>query len=247
MRRPETATVTRSGRGASDHAGRGGQRLARSIRSWLGVFLLCSLPAAHGSARADITGAPALPLCAPFLLPVARIVPAPAQYRDFCARFPAECDMAGPAVIEMSVASWRLLNKINRAVNADICFVSDPEEYGFEDYWTLPVDGYGDCEDFALEKRRRLAAAGLPRAAMRMAIVQHQLRLFSHAVLTVNTTRGGLVLDDLGEGVICWNDALFNYEMRENLDGSWSRFDQLRWPILPMPHLQPNDQTVTPP
>jgi predicted transglutaminase-like cysteine proteinase len=239
--------VTRSEWEALYDAGSGAQLLARSIRSWLGVCLLCSLPLVHGSAHADIAGADALPLCAPFLLPVARIVPAPAQYRDFCARFPTECDMDGPAVIVMSIANWRLLNKINRAVNADICFMPDPEEYGFEDYWTLPVDGYGDCEDFALEKRRRLAEAGLPRAAMRMAIVQHQLRLFSHAVLTVNTTRGGLVLDDLADGLICWNDAPFNYEMRENLDGSWSRFEQFEWPFLPLPHLQLNDQPVTPP
>ena len=63
----------------------------------------------------------------------------------------------------------------------------------------------------------------------------------------MNTARGGLVLDDLGEGLICWNDAPFNYEMRENLDGSWSRFDQTEWPFLPLPQLHLEGQTVTPP
>ncbi|HSP24808.1 MAG TPA: transglutaminase-like cysteine peptidase [Saliniramus sp.] len=188
-------------------------------------------------AHAEIAGPIPLPTCEPFLLHVAQIVEAPAQYRDFCARYPAECDMSGPSVIRLSIGTWRTLNQINRAVNAEVCFVPDPEEFGFEDYWTLPSDGYGDCEDFALEKRRRLVEAGLPRAAMRMAIVQHQLRLFSHAVLTMNTTRGGLVLDNLEDRLICWNDAPFNYEMRENLDGSWSRFDQTQWPFLPLPSI----------
>jgi predicted transglutaminase-like cysteine proteinase len=237
-----------SGRGASHSAVEKAKAPAPAMRRWGTTVLLCGVMLTQaGTARAETAGPVRLPTCEPFLLPVARVVPAPAQYRDFCERHPGECDMSGASVMQLSIGAWRTLNEINRAVNAEISFVPDPEEYGFEDYWTLPSGGYGDCEDFALEKRRRLVEAGLPRAAMRMAIVQHQLRLFSHAVLTVNTTRGGIVLDDLGEGLICWNDAPFNYEMRENLDGSWSRFDQTEWPLFPLPQLHLDDQTATPP
>lgn len=205
-------------------------------RTVAALALLAVLPVSPVALEADIARSTP-PICEPFSARVARIVPAPAQYRDFCARHPAECEASGSAVVALTPDMWNTLVAINRAVNEEIVFVPDPEECGFEDFWDLPTTGYGDCEDFSLEKRRRLAEAGLPRAAMRMAIVQHQTRLFSHAVLTIDTTRGALVLDDLRDDVICWNDALLNFEMRENADGTWSRFDHSLWPMIPFPEL----------
>lgn len=39
--------------------------------------------------------------------------------------------------------------------------VSDLDNYGSEEVWAYP-EGSGDCEDYALEKRKRLSGAGLP-------------------------------------------------------------------------------------
>ena len=49
--------------------------------------------------------------------------------------------------------------------------VTDEEHWGVVDRWDLPEDGKGDCEDFALLKRKRLAEAGVPRRAMPMTVV----------------------------------------------------------------------------
>jgi predicted transglutaminase-like cysteine proteinase len=214
-------------------------------RVWSMALALVGTPIfSTTSPRADVG---IVPVCAPFLLPVSKIVPAPTQYQDFCDRFPEQCDMSGSSIAELNLVSWERLNQINRVVNQEIVFVADPDECGMEDYWTLPHSGYGDCEDIALEKRNRLAETGLPRAAMRMAIVQHQTRLFMHAVLTVDTSRGTFVLDNLNDSAICWNETLLNYELRENRDGTWSRFDQSEWPLLPLPQLQRKNHSLAPP
>ena len=39
--------------------------------------------------------------------------------------------------------------------------VSDLDNYGSEEVWAYP-EGRGDCEDYALEKKKRLSEAGLP-------------------------------------------------------------------------------------
>lgn len=217
------------------------RRIRTTSRALLSALALVScagliLPSAH-TASAGGFSSTGLPSCPPFVLPIAAIIKAPAQYRDFCARYPAECDLSGPPLVVLDGRIWQIVVEVNRAVNAEITFVPDPEEFGFEDYWTLPTEGWGDCEDFALEKRRRLAEAGLPSAAMRLAIVQHRLLLFSHAVLTVETDRGGIVLDDRHDEILCWNDAPFNYEIRENVDGTWSRFDRSEWPAYAPPEV----------
>ena len=38
------------------------------------------------------------------------------------------------------------------------------EHWGVVERWSYPDDGYGDCEDYVLLKRRMLMQAGWPRA-----------------------------------------------------------------------------------
>ncbi len=54
----------------------------------------------------------------------------------------------------------------------------------------------GDCEDIALLKRRDLIEKGWPVGALLMTVVR-QANGEGHAVLTVLTDRGDLVLDNL--------------------------------------------------
>jgi predicted transglutaminase-like cysteine proteinase len=118
---------------------------------------------------------------------------------------------------------------VNAAVNREIRLVLDVMQYDREEYWTLPENGRGDCEDKALEKRRRLAEMGLPRGAMRMALVFHRRLLTSHGVLTVETTAGTYVLDSATDEVQRWDQTPYNFEARERPDGRWTRFDQAQW------------------
>ena len=52
------------------------------------------------------------------------------------------------------------LDEVNRRVNQTIRPQTDIEHYGIEDYWTIPKDGKGDCEDYALLKRHLLISMG---------------------------------------------------------------------------------------
>lgn len=167
--------------------------------------------------------------CSALVLPVQQVGPPPTAYSDFCRAHPDDCRAPGPAVVPASAPLWRQLSRVNREVNASVRFMPDIESVGQEEDWRYPLQGRGDCEDLALEKRRRLVALGLPRAALTMAIVHHTTRYFSHAVLLVETSAGTWMLDSLSDDIACWDRTPFNFESRERSDGRWDRFDQSVW------------------
>jgi predicted transglutaminase-like cysteine proteinase len=161
--------------------------------------------------------------CRPLDLEVWRLEPRPSQYAGFCADEPAACTLSGDPVLEWS-ATRAELEAVNRAVNAETEFVPDEEEGGLGDCWRLPAGYGGDCEDFALEKRRRLVSAGQPSAALTMAIVHHEVQFFPHAVLLAETSAGTWVLDNLSDALLCWDAVPYRYERRERPDGLWERY-----------------------
>jgi len=118
--------------------------------------------------------------------------------------------------------------RVNREVNAEIEFQPDWDSLGVEDFWSFPAEGVGDCEDFALEKRRRLIALGLPGAALTLAIVHHTERFFGHTFLLAETSAGTFVLDNLDDSLRCWDAVPYRYERREGLDGRWFRYEPYR-------------------
>jgi predicted transglutaminase-like cysteine proteinase len=91
------------------------------------------------------------------------------------------------------------------------------------------MSGMGDCEDFALEKRLRLTKLGIPRGALRIAIVQNRIMLTSHALLLVETTQGTYAMDRITNEILLWYQLPYNFEAREKPDGRWERFDQSTW------------------
>lgn len=173
------------------------------------------------------------PTCTALSLPVERLSPPPTAYLEFCRRQPAECEMQGPSLLPVDDDVLAVLGSVNRAVNAEIRFMPDADCAGEEERWNYPVTGKGDCEDMALEKRRRLVAAGLPRAAFTMAIAFHRTQFFSHAMLLAETSAGTLVLDNLDPRLRCWDEVPYLFETREQVDGRWSRFDQRTWRMTP--------------
>jgi predicted transglutaminase-like cysteine proteinase len=161
--------------------------------------------------------------CGPLRLDVRQTENQPSQYAAFCVKEPEACALSGEPVIEFETAK-PLLERINRAVNRDIRFAPDePGEIG-EECWQFPTKGQGDCEDFALEKRRRLVLEGLPSASLTMAIVHHKVQFFPHAILLAETTQGTWVLDNLSDEITCWNAVPYRYERREQPDGTWVRY-----------------------
>ncbi len=112
----------------------------------------------------------------------------------------------------------KLLNQINQAVNRDVKKASDLDLYGQPEYWALPrmVDGklYGDCEDYALEKRRQLIAAGVPESALSLAVAV-TARGEGHAVLMISLKSGDWVLDNLTPWATPWEDLNYRWVERQ--------------------------------
>lgn len=110
----------------------------------------------------------------------------------------------------MGYQIFDLARKINREVNRNTTYRSDPELYGRVEFWN-PARGEGDCEDYALAKFDALLAAGVERSRLRLAVVftetpEGRFRFnegrrtdwFSgdHAVLVVTCEDGDWVLDN---------------------------------------------------
>ena len=93
------------------------------------------------------------------------------------------------------------LQQINSHVNSTIREVSDLEQYGRDDVWALPKSGKGDCEDFALLKRKMLIERGWPSSALSIA-VGATAQGEAHAVLLVSTAQGQYVLDNLTSSIL---------------------------------------------
>ena len=112
------------------------------------------------------------------------------------------------------------LNMVNRMINSMIIETTDMANYGVDDYWTEPLeDGKagpkrGDCEDYVLEKRKALITAGVPEAALSIAVVTTR-RGELHAVLLVATNEGELVLDSLSPWITSWRDTPYKWVERQ--------------------------------
>ena len=136
----------------------------------------------------------------------------PAAFHDFCRRFPAECRPANSHMNAMPMTSrnWQTLQAVNRQVNAEIREVSDRVNHGREDFWTLPMNGAGDCEDIALLKRHRLIQQGWPSSVLLMTVVRDR-RGRGHAVLAAQTDRGTLILDNRTNAIRHWSDTGYTF------------------------------------
>ena len=90
--------------------------------------------------------------------------------------------------------SYSLAASIHGAVNRDIKYCTDTSQYNTLEHWTLPKTGLGDCEDYALLKRKMLIDAGFDRDKI------HLCTCFvggaGHCVLLVETDRGNYILDN---------------------------------------------------
>ncbi|WP_297507250.1 transglutaminase-like cysteine peptidase [uncultured Caulobacter sp.] len=112
----------------------------------------------------------------------------------------------------------KLLNQVNQSVNREVRKASDLELYGVDEYWSLPrvINGkkYGDCEDYALEKRRQLIEAGVPESALSLAVAV-TARGESHAVLMISLKSGDWVLDNLTPWATPWQDLNYHWVERQ--------------------------------
>ena len=88
--------------------------------------------------------------------------------------------------------------------------VSDLQQYGIAERWTLPTKGKGDCEDYALYKKYELTRAGFPAEQLLIATLL-DLNRASHAVLVVRTGANDLVLDNLTNKIVPWHKTGYTF------------------------------------
>ena len=115
----------------------------------------------------------------------------------------------------MSQTAWRDLLRVNKWVNETIKPITDMDHWGVIEKWSLPTDGYGDCEDYVLLKRKMLIDAGWPREALLITVVRDK-KGEGHAVLTVKTDKGEFVLDNQNENVVAWTETGYRFVKRQS-------------------------------
>jgi predicted transglutaminase-like cysteine proteinase len=142
---------------------------------------------------------------------------APIGWVEFCADNPDDCRSSSsqPRDIVMSQAAWKDLLRVNRWVNENIKPMTDMDHWGVIEKWSYPTDGYGDCEDYVLLKRKMLIDAGWPREALLITVVRDK-NGDGHAVLTVKSDKGEFVLDNQNEEVLSWTDTGYRYVKRQS-------------------------------
>lgn len=148
----------------------------------------------------------------------------PVGHYEFCQSLPQECKQVTPKQrpIELTRALWALIVDVNNSVNVTVSPRTDMEMWGREEVWSYPTNGAGDCEDYALEKRRELMKAGVPAGDLLMTVAR-QPNGDGHAVLTVRTSLGEFILDNLESRVLAWTDTDYTYLKRqsERNSGVW--------------------------
>ncbi len=146
------------------------------------------------------------------------VTKAPAGWIKFCAINADECQPSTTASRDIILTPdlLRKLYAINALANDRVKWTSDADLYKKTEYWAYPLDR-GDCEDIVLLKRRLLAEAGWPLAALLITVVEDPgANNTRHAVLTVRTDRGEFILDNQTPEVLFWYETGYRYLMRQS-------------------------------
>lgn len=150
----------------------------------------------------------------------------PPGFVDSCGRYSWLCgnDSTDTSVTDPAQV-LDLAQRINRKVNRSVAEMSDPQNYGAADYWTLPDNGRGDCEDYVLLKYKLLLDAGIASRDLSIAVVLAQGGE-NHAVLVLRHRFGDLVLDSLEREILPWNETSYRYLAMQTTD------DKAQWEIV---------------
>jgi predicted transglutaminase-like cysteine proteinase len=148
---------------------------------------------------------------------VGAVTKPPIGWVEFCVEYDPECKTkpSTPRDVVLSVQAWKDLERVNRWVNTNIKPMTDMDHWGVVERWNYPDDGYGDCEDYVLLKRRMLMQAGWPREALLITVVR-DLRGDGHAILTVKTDKGEFILDNQRDEILLWSDTGYRFVKRQS-------------------------------
>jgi predicted transglutaminase-like cysteine proteinase len=151
----------------------------------------------------------------------------PIGHYEYCKANRAECgNISGStSPVHLTEDNWKTILKVNYTVNTNIQPMTDMQLYGVEEKWAVPTVA-GDCEDFALLKRKLLMQSGISASDLPMTVVL-QPNGEGHAVLTVRTDRGDFILDNMRNRVLLWSQTEYRFLKRQSDSNSakWVKID----------------------
>ena len=200
-------------------------RFKRGLESaCIATLCLVGLAATPGTAAAS----------EPLFVSVGEMARAPIGWVEFCVEYKNDCaaKASAPRDVVLSPKAWTDLLQVNSWVNDNIKPMTDLEHWGVVERWNYPDDGYGDCEDYVLLKRKMLIKAGWPREALLITVVRDK-KGEGHAVLTVKTNKGEFILDNQESEVLPWTKTGYRFVKRQ------SQQDQNLWVSLGEPARMP--------
>jgi len=174
----------------------------------------------------------------PLFISLGEATRAPIGWIEFCVEYDPECKTkpSQPRDVMLSAQAWKDLERVNLYVNTHIKPMTDMDHWGVVERWNYPDDGYGDCEDYVLAKRRMLMQTGWPREALLITVVRDK-RGDGHAILTVKTDKGEYVLDNQNDQILLWSDTGYRFVKRQ------SQADPNVWISLGEPRAAPATAT----
>jgi predicted transglutaminase-like cysteine proteinase len=142
--------------------------------------------------------------------------PQPIGHYHFCKSHPEECQptISDRKATRLTEIAWHIIEDVNGNVNRRMIQVTDEEYYGRVEFWTFPKSA-GDCEDFALLKKRELKARGFAESDLLVTVVKKPDGS-GHAILTVHTSEGDFVLDNLDDRVRRWWQTPYRFDKRQS-------------------------------
>ena len=148
---------------------------------------------------------------------VSEVTQPPRGWVEFCIEYDPECRTrpSAPREVVLTTKAWKDLDRVNLWVNTHVQPMTDLEHWGVLERWNYPDDGYGDCEDYVLLKRRMLIRSGWPREALLVTVVRDN-EDEGHAVLTVITDKGDYVLDNKNDFIVLWSDTGYRFVKRQS-------------------------------
>ena len=132
----------------------------------------------------------------------------PSGFKGICKTYDWACSTtSGNLRDDKSMMQMAIM--INAQVNATLEPVTDFDQYGVAERWTLPETGRGDCEDFALLKKKLLIESGI--AASKLLMVVAKAKGERHAMLILRLNDGDYVLDNLSPEIIAWRNSAYTF------------------------------------
>lgn len=140
----------------------------------------------------------------------------PYGHVEYCNNNAGDCRSSGKSQT-LPPARLSILKTINHVINKAIKPVSDLEQFGKREHWTATTDA-GDCEDYALAKRRALLKHGFKASDLLLTMTRR--RGEAHTVLVVRTRDGDYVLDNLRSAVLLVNKTGLGYVKMQSSDNA---------------------------